>query len=121
MRKININVNDYTFEFICNSRDTRNGFAHDCNLFINNINTTEAHCYYINRTWEAWTFQSVCMEALYYEIHNYTEQKKAIYCKEHNYKRMTQKRTNDFENLMNEDNYYKILLECKDKLSYSLH
>ena len=121
MRKININVNDYTFEFICNSRNTRNGFAHDCNLFINDFNITEAHCYYINRTWEAWTFQSVCMNALYDEINDYINRKKTIYCDEHNYKRMTQKRKNDFEKILEHDDYYNVLMKCKDNLYYHLH
>ena len=121
MKKININVNDYTFEFICNSRDTKNGFAHDCNLFINDFNITEAHCYYINRTWESWTFQSVCIEALQNAINAFCEIQKEGFFECHGYKRMTQKRKNEFNDYLKKLKYYNALMQCKDNLMYKLH
>jgi len=50
--------------FCCDSRGTRNGFAHDATLFINGIRASEGHCYYLNRTWEHWRFQTVCLTAV---------------------------------------------------------
>lgn len=48
-------------EFVCDSRDTRSGFAHDATIIINWRREREATCHYLNRTWEAWRFQSVCL------------------------------------------------------------
>lgn len=54
------------FEARCTSRDTRNGFAHDCTVHDDNYNDcATAHCYYLNRTWERFTYESVLHEAIY--------------------------------------------------------
>ena len=57
IRKININGNEY--EFINESRSTRNGFAHDTTLFIDGRKHGEASCHYLNRTWESYRYQTV--------------------------------------------------------------
>lgn len=111
----------YTFEFICNWHDTRGGFAHDCNLFINNIERTISHCYYINRTWEVYTFQSVCMNAIYNVINEYTDKCREIYLDIHGYKRMTQKRKTDFADFISHDDYLNMLKSVKDDLQYHVY
>lgn len=111
----------YTFEFICNWHDTRGGFAHDCNLFINNIEKTVSHCYYINRTWEVYTFQSVCMNAICNVINEYTDKCREIYLDIHGYKRMTQKRKTDFNDFISHDDYLNMLKSVKDDLQYHVY
>lgn len=51
-------------ELVCDSRDTRNGFAHDCVFLLNGREENRASCHYLNRTWELYEFQSVILEAL---------------------------------------------------------
>lgn len=64
----NVKLNGMDFNFHSDSRNTRNGFAHDCELEIKNGNNTfgqyNAKCNYLNRTWECFTFQSVMLSAL---------------------------------------------------------
>ncbi len=111
----------YTFEFICDWHDTRGGFAHDCNLFINNMEKTVSHCYYINRTWEVYTFQSVCMNAICNVINEWIDKARNAYCDTHGYKRMTQKRKTDFNDLISHDDYLNMLKSVKDDLQYHVH
>ena len=40
----------------CQSRRTRNGFAHDCAIPAIKVRAT---CHYLNRTWERFDFESV--------------------------------------------------------------
>lgn len=44
----------------CQSRKTRNGFAHDCAIPAIKVRAT---CHYLNRTWECFDFESVIHEA----------------------------------------------------------
>ena len=46
--------------FINESRDTRNGFMHACSLIVNGNEVSCGKCYYLNRTWEVYRYQS-CM------------------------------------------------------------
>ena len=43
----------------CQSRKTRNGFAHDCAIPALKVRAT---CHYLNRTWEFFDFESVIHE-----------------------------------------------------------
>lgn len=63
MKLVKFTANGREIELFCDSRNTRNGFAHDARLFVDNMPWGEGHCYYLNRTWESWTYQSVCIEA----------------------------------------------------------
>ncbi len=55
-------------EFKNSARNTRSGFAHDTQMFIDDQLETKATCHYLNRTWESYTFQSVMKQAVYLRI-----------------------------------------------------
>ena len=46
-------------EVICESQNTRSGFRHLATLMIDGREHQKAKCTYLNRTWEAYEFQSV--------------------------------------------------------------
>lgn len=53
------------YEARCESRDTRNGFAHDCTVHDSNYyDCAEATCHYLNRTWECYRYESVLHKAI---------------------------------------------------------
>lgn len=81
-----------TFTFVCESRNTRNGFAHDCNLFVNGYNDFSATCYYLNRTWEKYRYQSVMRRAVANMREYYIDCIKCGFMYEHDYSRLTAKR-----------------------------
>ena len=55
-------------EFKNSARNTRGGFAHDTQMFIDGRLEQTATCHYLNRTWESYAFQSVMKEAVYLRI-----------------------------------------------------
>ena len=58
--------NGHKYEARCTSRNTRNGFAHDCTVRDENYNEiATATCHYLNRTWECFRFESVLHSAIY--------------------------------------------------------
>lgn len=85
--------------FVCSSRSTRSGFAHDTTLFIDGVETASATCYYYNRTWEAYRFQTVQKNAVYKAAARKRDQLLAAFKTAHGYKKMTQQRRADFENI----------------------
>jgi len=116
MKIIKMEINNTRFEFVCNSRSTRNGFAHDCNLFINDNREQTAHCYYLNRTWECWQYQTACITAINQEIEWYTNRMLDKFKNENGYNRMTGKRRIEFDRYLQEIPYIKTLKECKTEL-----
>ena len=121
MRKITINQNGRNFEFICESAGTRNGFKHDCNLFIDNYWINKATCHYLNRTWESWTFQTVCYNVIYKEMEAVYNRAIETYKYEHNIKRLTAAKKQEFETMINnEHEYYKTLQTVKQTLKDKL-
>lgn len=55
--------NKVVFNFINNSKGTRNGFAHETELRVNGLYFYNKVNYY-NRTWECYTFQTAMRGAL---------------------------------------------------------
>ena len=51
--------------FINTWKGTRSGFQHETELYIDGRHVSAARCYYINRTWERYSFQSVLLEAVH--------------------------------------------------------
>lgn len=117
MKKIDITVDNKTYTFICEWHNTRSGFAHDCTLFINNSEVTTAHCYYINRTWEVYQYQTVCLCALNNEIQRYIDYKKARFMEANNYKRLTAARADVlYKEYIAPREYFKMLKAVQDQL-----
>ena len=132
MENIRITTNSHEFFFVCDTRNTTNGFAHDCSLFIYNIidnkvmtDYIKAHCYYLNRTWESWQYQSVCIKAIDLEISDFYERTKTTFKSVHNYKKMTQKRLTEFNDELKNNTvsntYLTDLKACKEKLLHNLY
>lgn len=121
MKKIDITVNNKTYTFICEWHDTRSGFAHDCTLFINDSEVTTAHCYYINRTWERWSYQSVCVEAINNLIAWLKEHITSGFKEANNYKRLTPARREICNELIDNNPYIKEYKACKQLLLDNLY
>lgn len=121
MKKIDITVDNRTFIFICNWHNTRSGFAHDCTLFINNSEVTTAHCYYINRTWERWSYQAACIAAIDNLITYRMEALESAFMGTNNYKRMTHKRREAFDRYIHGDNELNMRLSLKNNLKDNIY
>lgn len=108
------NGNEY--EFVCKWGNTRSGFKHECRLFINNQFKTDATCYYYNRTWESYNYQSVMLRAVGTLMEGREEFLKDAFKDERGYKQMTAKRKEEFEKVLVADSLMLEYKEVKEKL-----
>lgn len=91
-------VGNNVYMFICQSRSTRNGFAHDCELIKNtSSHLSKATCHYINRTWERYTYQSVMIRAIMQKLKDYNAAAREQFKREHGLSRITAKRRPELE------------------------
>lgn len=90
-------------EIYCSSRNTRSGFAHDAELFINGNSYPKSTCHYINRTWECYTFQSVIQKALSDVIQRKEEFIVNELKKKNNWSKITPTRKQEVEVVINAD------------------
>jgi len=72
--------------FLNNYRSSPSGFMHETELFIDGWQAADARCYYINRTWERYTFQSVMLEAVHKLQEKETEREKSRFRQQHSIK-----------------------------------
>lgn len=61
-----ITINNHPFRFDCRSWGTRSGFAHGAELTDTGRweRLAEEKCYYLNRTWECYNFQTAMLGAI---------------------------------------------------------
>lgn len=100
-------IDNYTF--VCESRNTRSGFAHDCTLYDGDFKIASATCYYLNRTWESYRFQSVMNKAVRTAIDDLEKRYLLGFKNKNGYSKMTEKRKADFEKFLNTKENYKRL------------
>jgi hypothetical protein len=72
---MNVEVDGRSYEIDAHFEDCRDGFNHVAEITSDHGQTLlqRNKCHYINRTWEAWTFQTVIKGALYnmkHEVHS---------------------------------------------------
>lgn len=107
------NIDEYEFEFVNESYDTRHGFKHVSTLFVNNYKQIENTCHYLNRTWESYRYQTVMRGCVYKLIENRIGNLKSDFKNRNGYLKMTAKRNEEFENEIKDDDtlgrYYKLL------------
>lgn len=98
MRTFYFEANGHHFEFVCTSRDTRNGFAHDTTLICNggDWDNLSATCFYYNRTWERYCYQTVMQRVVGDEIERCIEAEREDFMEERGYKRLTAARKQEF-------------------------
>jgi hypothetical protein len=73
MQSIIFNINNQKYSINLTWRKTRNGFAHDSYLLKQSSGADslffqigkKQSCFYINRTWESYTYQSVIRKLIY--------------------------------------------------------
>jgi len=90
-------INNHEIEFVCESRYTRSGFAHDCTLFVDGRYTTKCTAHYLNRTWERYRYQSVMLGAVNTTIKSIESNNEQILKEAHGWKKMTPDRRKELE------------------------
>lgn len=114
-----LNVNEFEFEFHCKYRNTQHGFAHDCKLYFDSnsdglFKTINATCYYYNRTWECYRFQSAILASLHKLEKAIRDNFRDEYMTKHGYKRLTAKREPAFNIALNDCNAWHAIEKALD-------
>lgn len=109
------------FENEC--RNTRYGFAHISELLIlfkneNRVIRTIYTAHYLNRTWEAYTFQSAMRSAVYTLVKARKDDLREAFKKERGYKKLTAKRAEEFAESIKNDYKLSAYREIMDALNY---
>ena len=104
----------HTVEFDCEARGTRNGFAHDATIIIDGMRMHTYTAYYLNRTWEAWRFQSACMGCVSDLINYRVADLKERYRSENGITRICgKKRTEEVKDIIDNDEMIILYREIK--------
>lgn len=116
-----IEVNGKTYEFVNEFGDIRHGFYHKSTLFVSNVEgyswyKCENRVNYLNRTWECYRYQT-CMKGLVDGlINSRTEKLLHDFKIEKGYGRMTDKRREEFQKAIADDELLKEYNEVYNKL-----
>ena len=117
MKIVKMNVMGKEIMFVCQFRNTRNGFAHDAHMFINGLELSDATCHYLNRTWESWNYQSVCLECCSNRIKFLEGRLKDDYKRNRGISRMTAKHTEALSEIIKTDKDIALLKAIKKNLN----
>ena len=91
------NINGTEVLFVNSSRNTRSGFAHDTEVFIDGWKYGSNTCHYLNRTWECYRYQTVMRGCIWNLIESRKERLKEEFKGRHGYEKLTEKRKGEFE------------------------
>lgn len=99
-----ITINNHPFRFDCRSWGTRSGFAHSAELISGTWKRLAVgKCYYLNRTWERYTFQSAMLEAINKAIESQREEVTDKVKRENGWEKITAKRREALDKVLAED------------------
>lgn len=102
-------INGKEVMFLNHFIDTRNGFTHKTEMYINGFPVREARRNYLNRTWERYRYQSVMLDAIQTEMDCLCYDIAEDWKKKNGFKTMTAKRKEQFAEVLNRNQYYKEL------------
>lgn len=86
------NINGKEVLFVNSSRNTRHGFAHDTEVFIDGRNYGNNTAHYLNRTWERFNYQTVMRGAIIRLREDRQMDVIREYKERNGYKKLTEKR-----------------------------
>lgn len=104
------------FEFVCETYENSRNWGHKVNLFKNGTEISKAKKTYINRTWEAYRYQSCMLKAIEQEIDEQKEYLKENYKDENNIYKMGKKDKQILENIIANNENIQVLLELREKV-----
>lgn len=110
-------INENQITFVNLSRDTRHGFAHDSEIFINGLKRGKNTCHYYNRTWESYRYQSVMRGLVCKLIAERKNYLKDEYKYNNGIKRLTAKHLEKVDNFIEADGHIALLQAIKDKIN----
>ena len=101
------------FEFVCETWENSRTWGHKVNLFKNGTEISKAKKTYINRTWEAYRYQSCMLKAIYMLTDEIKENVTSKYKSENNIARLTKKHKENIDKMLENNEDMQILNELE--------
>lgn len=113
-----ITINNHPFRFDCRSWGTRSGFAHGAELIDTGswLRLAEAKRFYLNRTWECYTFQSAMLDAIENAMDSQRDDITRKLKRENGWEKITAKRREALDKALAEDEYMETLKALYDEV-----
>ena len=106
----------HEYTFVCEYRNSRSGFSHLCDLYEDGYPVARYKAHYLNRTWETYRYQTVMIGAVNNLIETNKRALKELFCEQHGYKKLTEKRREELNEVYVCDPKIKRLEELKNRL-----
>lgn len=119
LKKITMNGHDYTF--VCKTRVTRNGFAHDVELFIDDMRAEENTSTYLNRTWETFCYQTCMLGAINKAIDKHAGAIERRFRNVNNISRMTTEKARELVTEIDSNTFIKEMRELAEEVRNHVH
>lgn len=104
MKSYKMMIEGHDVEFTCDAHDTRNGFKHTATMWIDGRRAGSHTCYYLNRTWESYAYQTVCRAIAYEKLEETVDGIRREWMAARGYKRMTAGRRTEWKKFPAGDN-----------------
>lgn len=104
MKSYKMTIEGKELEFVCEAADTRNGFKHTAVLYIDGRRAGAHTCYYLNRTWESYAYQTTCRAIAYEKLDAAVDDVRREWMDARGYKRLSAGRRAEWERFPAGDN-----------------
>ena len=110
-------IGNVVYEFVNEYWETRYSWGHETTLFRNDVQISHNKVRYYNRTWECYRYQTCMLGAIGNELQWVLEKRLEDYKNEQGIKRFRKgEKETVIEKVKNENEYYKELIELRDKV-----
>lgn len=116
-----IKMNGHDYYFVCNTRKTRNGFAHDVELFIDDMSAEENTVNYLNRSWEYYRYQTCMLGAINKAISKHAGAIERRFRNVNNITRMTAKKREELNAEIDSNAFIKEMRELAEEVRNHVH
>lgn len=112
------NYEDVEVEFVCESYNTRHGFAHKVKLFIdsNPIWNGENTTHYLNRTWERFRYETCMLGCISNILNWYRAELKDEFKIEKGISKLTKKYQDEFEDYLYNHDMFRFYTDLYDDI-----
>lgn len=117
MEIIEFEVWGRSIKFECDSRKNPQGFVHCATLYVDGIKCNSVRIQYYNRTWEAWCYQSVCLQRCSAVIESREAQLKSEFKREHNLSSVRGANKEALQKIIDADSYVVLMKKVKEILN----
>ena len=113
---LELETGGHIIKFVCDARATGNGFAHYATMFVDGIECNKGSAHYLNRTWEAWRYQSVCLQRCSEVIDSRSAQLKAEYKRDRGLSSVRGNDKDELQRIIDADPYVVLMRGAKKAL-----